>query len=498
MGENAPQPHAYIEALKLRETEAQFRAVFENSPIGIVVTDAHGRFATWNRAFRELIGYDDDELATLNVREVTHPDDLAASVEGLRDLAGGKRDNFRLENRYVRKDRRVIVAQTSGTVVQDSGGAAPRIFAMIEDITERKQAEEALGESEELFRQIGENLQKVLFVVDQKDYRVLYVNPTYAQVWGRTCESLYKHPSSWLDSIVAEDRDRVNRALEQQLQTGEFNEVFRIARADQSVRWIHDRVFPIRNDEGEIYRLVGIAEDITERKQAEERLYEYQQRLRSLASEVSLAEERERRRIAADLHDHIIQELALSRIKLGELLVSPRLRSTPCPLQDEIREVVGIVEKVIKETRSLVFELSPPVLYELGFGPAVEWLADRMQNRYGIVCRVRNDEQPKPLDDDVKVVLFQAVRELLNNVAKHAKARRVEISLRRENDRIQIHVKDNGIGFDTSVVGAHASQAGGFGLFSIRERLGLFAGQLVIESAPGRGTRITLEVPLRG
>ena len=290
----------------------------------------------------------------------------------------------------------------------------------------------------------------------------------------------------------------MNRALEQQFHTGEFNEVFRIALADQSVRWIHDRVFPIRNHEGEIYRLVGIAENITERKQAEEKLHEYQKRLRSSASETSLAEERERRRIAVGLHDDIIQELALSRIKLGNLSNSPHLRSTPGPLHDEIREINEIVEKVIEETRSLVFELSPPILYELGFRPALEWLADRMRDHHGIVCRVRDDERPKPLDNDVMIVLFQAVRELLNNVAKHAKARRVEISLRRENDRIQIHVKDNGVGFDTSVIGVHVSQTGGFGLFSIRERLRLFAGQLAIESAPGCGTRITLEAPLGG
>jgi len=97
-----------------------------------------------------------------------------------------------------------------------------------------------------------------------KDYRVLYISPSYEEIWGQTCESLLKRPTAWVEAIIPEDREHVSVALDNQQQTGKFDEEFRIVRPDQSVRWIHDRVFPIRNAQGEIYRLVGIARDITE------------------------------------------------------------------------------------------------------------------------------------------------------------------------------------------------------------------------------------------
>ncbi len=134
---------------------------------------------------------------------------------------------------------------------------------------DQKRTVEMLEESEELLLQIAENIQEVFFVVDHKDYRILYVSPSYEEIWGQTCESLLKSPTAWLEAIFPEDRERVLAALENQHRTGEFDDEFRIVRPDKSLRWIHDRVFPIRNARGEIYRLVGIALDITERKRME-------------------------------------------------------------------------------------------------------------------------------------------------------------------------------------------------------------------------------------
>ncbi len=119
-------------------------------------------------------------------------------------------------------------------------------------------------------------------MIDHKGYRVLYVSPSYEEIWGQTCESLLKSPTVWLEAIFPEDRERVLAALENQHRTGEFDEEFRIVRPDKSLRWIHDRAFPLRNAQGEIYRLVGIARDITERKQLKKELRESEERFRNL------------------------------------------------------------------------------------------------------------------------------------------------------------------------------------------------------------------------
>ena len=240
-------------------------------------------------------------------------------------------------------------------------------------------------------------------------------------------------------------------------------------------------------------RLAHSAAIAIEQRRAKEALVVHQQQLQSLASELALAEERERRRIATTLHDNIGQNLALARMKLGEL----RKQAAGGPLAPQVEKVLELTEQIIKQTRLLTGQLSPPILYELGFEAAVEWLAEQFQKEHGIACSMEDDRQPKPLDDNVRVVLFQAVRELLMNVAKHARASRAEVSIRRIDQQLHVTVEDDGIGFDASHAAARREATSGFGLFSIRERLGHLGGHVTIEPLPQRGTRVCLIAPLR-
>jgi len=237
----------------------------------------------------------------------------------------------------------------------------------------------------------------------------------------------------------------------------------------------------------------------------------YQEQLRTLAAELSLTQERERRAIAADLHDHIGQTLATARIKLGALAEA----RTTASWKRGSEELKGLIEEAIRYTRSLTFELSSPVLYELGLAPALESLAERMHEKHGLEVSVTDDGAAKPMDDEVKVVLFKAVRELLMNVVKHSRASRAKIALRRVDRAVEILVEDDGVGFaaqsacgigspagagrtDFLTAGAAASaQRGGFGLFSIREGLRHCGGELAIRSQTGGGTRVFLRAPLQ-
>ncbi len=212
--------------------------------------------------------------------------------------------------------------------------------------------------------------------------------------------------------------------------------------------------------------------------------------LRSLASEITLAGERERRDIAAVLHDDLGQKLALLRIKLG------MLRSSPEGQSDEMQSAMEVLEGAIAQTRSLTTELSPPVLYELGYAAALEWIGEKTgrENGLSVECDT-SGAGPEP-SMDVKVLLFQSVREALRNVVKHASARRVSIAAAGKDGRIVTTVEDDGAGFDPSAAERESSSGGHWGLFSIRERLGRIGGSLGIESSPGRGTRITMDAPL--
>ena len=222
---------------------------------------------------------------------------------------------------------------------------------------------------------------------------------------------------------------------------------------------------------------------------AEGKLLAYRDQLRSLTSQLVLAEEKERRRIANDLHDQIGQNLATVRMKLGQVSSE---RSECC-----LDEVQHLLEQIVADTRSLTFDLSPPILYELGLESAIEWLTERIQVQFGVQGTFVDDEEPKPLRDDVRVLLFQATRELLNNVARHAQAQNVYVSISRDGANLRIEIEDDGVGFDSSTATAILNPTNGnFGLFSVRERMDQLRGRFRLRSQPGRGTTATLVAPL--
>lgn len=225
-----------------------------------------------------------------------------------------------------------------------------------------------------------------------------------------------------------------------------------------------------------------------ERRQAEKDLHSYQEQLRSLASRLTLIEERERRQIAIALHDQVGQTLAILKMKLAAL----RVQADGTELAKSLDTMRELCNQAISFTRSLTFDLSPPVLYQLGLEAAVEWLVERHNDLHGITVEFSNDDQPKPLSEDIRVFLFQATRELLVNTAKHSAAKHARVSLRRNGCNIHIMVEDDGIGFNSGDV----ENAEGFGLFNIRERLNSVGGGLQIESTEGSGSRVRVVAPL--
>jgi signal transduction histidine kinase len=229
-------------------------------------------------------------------------------------------------------------------------------------------------------------------------------------------------------------------------------------------------------------------------RQIEKKLLSYQKQLKSLASQLSLAEEHERRRIAVELHDHICQALVISKARLSTLFE----KGTVTYSRKALDEICGSLDEAIHNTRSLTFDLSSPILYELGFEAAVaEWLAEQVEQKYGIATEFEDDNKIKPLDDDIKVLLFRDVRELLVNIVKHASAKHVKVSVKRHGSYILICVEDDGVGFDIRRISSFGTDSSGFGIFSIKERLQQLGGRLVIESGPGRGCKVTITAPLK-
>jgi PAS domain S-box-containing protein len=349
---------------------------------------------------------------------------------------------------------------------------------------------EVLKDSEARFRAIFDATTMGIALVDQEG-RIVEGNPALQRLLGYSLTELINRPFHAF--FLPDDADRSRDLWRKLLQGPEdsYQVEQKYIRKDGSAAWGRLNFSLLRGATAEDHLVICIIEDIAERKQAEKEIRTYQEQLRSVASELSLTEERERRRLATELHDHVGQILALAQIKLGAI----RESASSTQLVEPMDEVRRLIEQTIQYTRSLTFELSPPILYDLGFDAAVEWLAELIKEQQGIMVQVQADRSSKPMNDEIRVILFQTVRELLHNIVKHANAKNIRIFITREEAILRVKIEDDGLGMGMS---AGASQGpSGFGLFSIGERLKYLGGHLEAVSEPGWGTRVTLQVPLQ-
>ncbi len=233
-----------------------------------------------------------------------------------------------------------------------------------------------------------------------------------------------------------------------------------------------------------------VATDIKDRKIAEEEIAKAHDKLRALTTELITTEERQRRQIATALHDSVAQTLGVAKMKLE--ILEDRIE---CEDMRGLAEIRGLIYQSIQQTRTVMSELSPQVLYELGLCPAIESLAEQIEAQHGLKVRFKSNGKPDNISEELETILFRATRELVMNVVKHAKAKKAKVSVWSKGEQINIEVEDDGIGFNKPALNYDYAKEG-FGLFSIRERLSSFDGNIVISSRRGRGTRIKISVPV--
>ena len=246
-------------------------AILDEHGTIIEVNEAWNRFAVENDFKSARFGVGDNYLSLCENSSGNFSAEAALVAVGIRSVMAGHQPEFHLEYPcHGPRGQRWFVLR----VTLFSGNDPLRVVVAHENITERKLTEEALRESEERFRQIAENIQEVFWITDTAKHNVLYISPAYEHIWGRSCASLLNAPQNWLEAVHPDDRDRVQRAIVTQQTAGAYDEEYCIIRPDGSLRWIRDHAFPVTNPEGEVYRVVGVAKDITERKQSRDQLHE--------------------------------------------------------------------------------------------------------------------------------------------------------------------------------------------------------------------------------
>jgi PAS domain S-box-containing protein len=465
---------------KLEISERKYRELVENAHEGIWIIDGRGVIKFVNRRMREITGH--EKLENTSIYEL-FDNYQRRLVE--KALLRNRKNQVAQQELEISCLNRGLASVVMSSVPLFENGQFAGAFAMFSDIT-------ALRETERRFRKVFEEAAVGMALMDMEG-RMLDCNPALQKMLGYGKEELQR--LSYKEYSHPEDAG-ISARLFNELAEGirdSYTWEKRYLRKDGQQVWGQVTVSLLRGMGGEPQFTIVMTEDITQRKQAEEEICTYQGKLQSLASELSLTEERERRRLATDLHDHIGQALAISKIKLGVLQKS----LTSEVISKPVGEVRELIDKMIQDTRSLTFELSLPVLYELGFEAAVEWFAKHVRAQHGIQVDVQKDMKPIPMDDEIKVLVFRFVRELMMNVVKHAQAQRARVIIARDGEEVNIKVEDDGVGFSAKSKSQTISSNGGFGLFSIRERLHYLGGRLEVESNDLQGTRVTLMVPLK-
>lgn len=505
---------------ELQEAQTRYRLVFESMGEGFatgqLIYDAQGQAADYqllevNDAFERLTGFKRAIAISATARQLI-PD---LEPEWLRHLAEvvdtGQPRNAEIYNRFTDK----IYAINSCRI------ARGRFASVFSDITKKRQAEQALRDRAEEIERLLEVVPAAVWVASDPQCQTITgnrrANEFYEAAPGENVSATnlpgvrrFFSPDGRelrpeelpMQAAAAANRDMLDAELYVELPSAK-----RIVILGSAV--------PLRDAAGSVRGCIGAFLNITDRKRAEEADRERENelrrlnlelerrvrertaelalraaQLRALAGELTLSEQRERGRMARILHDHLQQLLVGAKFRMIALGNHSDLF-----VQQTIEEVGQLLDESIQASRSLTAELSPPILHEAGLNAGLEWLARWMRSKHGLSVELSMDP-PVPLPEDVKVLLFESVRELLFNVVKHSQTRSATVALRHGAGDLQVMVSDPGCGFDVQSIPQAGIAAAGFGLFTIRERLELMGGRLEVHSAAGKGSRCLLTVPL--
>ncbi len=481
---------------RVRVSEDLMLRAQELAHLGTWIAEIPGGKAVWSDELHRICGVEigqwDGSVETF-LRDFSHPDDVEATAAAwykMRDTHEAQE----VEHRIIRPSGEIRWLLTRGEAVFDEAGKPTHVLGAAWDITDLREGEEARRHSEERLELAATGSSDGLW--DWPDLREDYywVSPRFEELLGYATGELSTSLGAGAELVHPEDMDRVVHGFEAHLESDvPYDVEVRMRTVDGGYRWFRQRGRIYRSPDGTPHRMAGSLLDIDERKRADEQLVAYQEQLRALAEAVSKAAEGERRRIGTELHDGAIQSLGYMRVKLAEFRAGLYGSERDHEL---LAEIFQLADDTIRETRALLQELSPPVLYELGFAPAVEWLAERAEDLYGYACRVDCLGVDIALTRDTEVVLFQAVRELLTNAGRHSSAKNVSVVALSRNDEFVVQISDDGIGFTPEQESAVPRNTGGFGLFNLRERLRVLDGRLEIESQVGQGAKVGLRVPL--
>lgn len=473
---------------EIRISRDFFEQSFNAAPVGMAIADYAGRYIKVNPAMTQFLGYSEGELLSMTYMDITHPDDRTSNHDLRKRMLAGDSNLIRMEKRYIRKDGRIVWAIMVASSILGKNGKVLYTIGQMLDIDRQKIAEQSLRESEARFRAIFENANTGIAAIDDNG-AVCYFNEAFRSMLGYDAETLkqknfaeFTHPEDLAQEYRLLDEIRSGKRENYRLEK-------RYLRADGSLLWIDLSAATIRDAAGRILNFIAVVRDINENKQAELALNQSRQKLRALSAHQTKVLEEDRKHIAREIHDELGQ--LLTALKMDVSLLRINFGDNP-KLQEKSEQMRKLVDKTMDVVRQVATNLRPAAL-DLGLIPAIEWLAEDFSSRWEIPCTVDVGDEEITLSEPLSTTVFRVVQESLTNIARHANASKVSIALTRDHRMLNLFVRDDGRGFDRVATG----QKKGFGFFGMRERVLAVGGKLSVDSAPGKGTTVSITLPIR-
>jgi PAS domain S-box-containing protein len=464
---------------RVRESEARLLAFTDNSPALMCLKDAEGRYRFVNAQFLERYGLRREHVIGRKDEELFPRRQALALMRADGEvLARGSAVHFE----EAAGERISLVSKFP---VLDGVGV------VMTDITDRRLTEQALREQRKLLAEAQKIAGLGSWEWDPENGRVLWSDELY-RIYGVSPEAFRPSFESYLERVHPEDRQQSGAMLARALMDGRaFTMQERIVRPGGEVRYLRSQGEVLRNERGKPVKVLGASLDVTEQRHSESALRQAAQDLHALTRKLVQAEEGERRRIARELHDSVGQALSALNINLD--IIHKGAQALPEALRRRLEDAGALVERTLQSIEAVMAELRPPLLDEYGLGAALGWHVEEFTERTGIRVSLADAtaDGGKSLRADLGVALFRIAQEALNNIVKHARAQRVEIALGAAGGAMELTIRDDGVGFDIA-----NTPRGRWGMTTMRERAEAAGGELKVDSAPGRGTRVTVKVPL--
>ena len=481
----------------LQESKDKFQSLIENGLDIITVLNYDGTIRYSSPSVERVLAYQPEELKGKKVFKYIHPDDIfkvRAIVKELNQVSGKVvSSEFRFQHRL---GGWIILESVAKSVIDSQDGLG--IIVNSRDISYRVKFRKEL---EDKSRQL-EEAQHIARVgnwewkVNEQENELSW-SKEMCRIYGLDPEEFDNSFASFIHYIHPDDLDQVKGHIEKALETkSPFGFEHRIIRPDKRIQTLFCKGEVVTDPSGQIVKVVGIGQDITEQKEAEERLREYSEKLRKLSAKVEQAREEERIRIAREIHDELGQMLTVLKMEFS-ILIEKVLQSNGSDsfsiINKEKNQIIDRVDTIIKSVQRITTDLRPEVLDDLGLKEAIEWQAQEFEKRTGIKLRCdSNVNDANLLEEERSTAMFRIFQETLTNVARHAGATEIDVSLSQKDCLLMLTVQDNGIG----ITQENIESSGSLGIIGMKERAQLLGGKIRFEGIPDKGTTVTLEMPL--